>query len=178
MRDKLEKFGYMVLGAIIALCGYVLGTMNSGSVDAQLEIPVVDKIVCRQLEVVNSQGKTLVRVGEELRDGGTSVLRVYDGIQQGSTVDLLTMTDGGGFVMVRGKDGEPGVTLYTHTDGGDVKIFEKGGKTVAELSSNTNGGSLMIGAKDGELGVALGISPTGGYVGVLDQFGNPKASLP
>ena len=177
MKKNLEKLVYMVLGAALALSGYMFGTLNSGNVDAQVQPAVMDKIVCKQLEVVNSRGQTIAVIGEEARVLGTSVLRVYDGVRQFPVIDLLYNNVDGGYLRVVDNDGKAGVVLRNDTKGGTVGVFGKGGIYGILLGNDADGGTVEILGKDGKSAVVLNIDEAGGRVDVLDKGGRKGVFL-
>lgn len=51
----------MFIGSLFTIAGYILALLGGGTSHAQKDEQVFDKIVCNELEVVNSEGKVVTR---------------------------------------------------------------------------------------------------------------------
>ncbi len=54
-----QKLGYMFIGCLFTIAGYILTSLGGGATHAQQDEKVLDKIVCRELQVVNKEGKSV-----------------------------------------------------------------------------------------------------------------------
>lgn len=186
MKEKLVKATYMCVGALIAFTAYLLGNVNNNiNAQPQSQLPVIDKIVVRQLEVVDANGNTVAVLGKrDLAAGMADILRVYDGTGK-STIVLAQNTDGG-FISVFGKEGKSGASLGIYANAGVVQaIDEAGSKSVLQggavvvshregksgvlLNTDINGGNIAVADKNGIFGVVLDISSDGGSVSVTGK---------
>ena len=187
MKQKLEKLMYMGFGALIVLIGYSLGTNQSDHVNAQTESSVVEEIVCRQLKIVDEQGKTVAFLGKKGNDfdfrhvlniyntkgkavfsAGTTIFK-EDGTKGVSAVKDLS--DDFGTVYVRGRDGETSIALMTNVFGGNVSVSGPDDKTKARLSTSAIGGRISVSGPDGKTEVRLFTREDDGYVSVRKKGG-------
>ncbi len=51
-----QKLGYMLIGCLFTIAGYILASLGGSITHAQKDEQVLDKIVCRELDVVNKYG--------------------------------------------------------------------------------------------------------------------------
>ena len=175
MKKKLEKLAYMVLGALIALFGYFLGTA-SNEIEAQLEPSVLDKVVCRNLEIVDSQGKSIASFGRKKRKEGISILRIYDA--EGRTVIDLLNDDAGGVVAIGDKDGKIRALMFNNDAGGVIAVRNKNDDLAASMLNDDAGGVVLVRGKNGEADAAMLNNDAGGVVVARDTFGNITGTLP
>lgn len=179
----------MCVGAFIAFAAYLLGNVNNSiNAQPQAQLPVIDKIVVRQLEVVDANGNTIAVLGKrDLPLGMADILRVYDGT--GKSIILLAQGPDGGMVHVFDKEGknssaslgisanagivqaidEAGSKSILH--GGAVVVQSKQGKNGVLLNTDVNGGNVLVASKNDKSGVVLDISADGGYVNVANKNG-------
>ncbi len=68
MRFK-HKLGYMFIGCLFAIAGYIIASLGGGATHAQKDEQVIDEIVCRKLKVVNAAGKEVAFISA-VGDGG------------------------------------------------------------------------------------------------------------
>lgn len=147
--------------------------------------PVIDKIVVRQLEVVDANGNTIAVLGKrDLPLGMADILRVYDGA--GKSIILLAQGTDGGMVHVFDKEGKnssaslgisanAGVVQasdeaggHSFLQGGAVSIYGKEGKPGVVL---IEGGAISVYGKEGKPGVTLNTDVNGGNVSVANKNG-------
>ena len=74
-----QKLGYMFIGCLFTIAGYILASLGGDTTHAQQNEQVIDKIVCRELEVVNKEGISVfdIKAGE---GGGVVRVKNSDGI--------------------------------------------------------------------------------------------------
>ena len=189
MKEKLGKATYMCVGALIAFAAYLLGNVNDSiNAQPQTQLPVIDKIVVRQLEVVDANGHTIAVLGKrDLPLGLADILRVYDGA--GKSIIVLGQSTDGGMVHVFGKEGKnssASLGIYANAgvvqaldeaggksvlQGGVVSVYHGKGKSGVLLNTDVNGGYIAVVDKNGILGVVLDISSDGGSVSVTGKNG-------
>ena len=51
-----QKLGYMLIGCLFTIAGYILASLGGITTHAQQDEQVLDEIVCRKLKVVNAAG--------------------------------------------------------------------------------------------------------------------------
>ena len=104
-----QKLGYTLLGAGIMAVGITIGQFVIPNIEAQNN-GVFDKIVCREIEVVDQDGNQAISLGSNERGNG---------------------------VIVYDNQGNQAVTLHSRVVGGNaVIVIDKQGKAAAALSSN------------------------------------------
>ena len=159
-----QKLTYMALGCLFTIIGYTIASLSGNPVDAQPQAdksePVIfdhilaREISCRRLSVINDKGKTVVSITD--RGGGDIGIKRPDGkfgvfirnesisINQanGKTAVFMGIADSGkeGVIQILTENQKGMVQL----DGGDMAIFNKGGKNVLQVGVNNMGGGLII----------------------------------
>ena len=68
-----QKLGYMALGAGILAIGIIIGQVITPNIEAQ-QNGFFDTITCRELKVVDKNGKTAIRLSTFLGANGVSIL--------------------------------------------------------------------------------------------------------
>ena len=95
----------------------------------------VDKIQCRQLEVVDENGNKAI----ELLSKSANFVLVYDKKERVAKEHLavvLASVPGGNWVFVRNKPGSPAITFNNASSGNWVEVYDRqGGEAVILLSS-------------------------------------------
>ena len=147
-----QKLAYMALGGLFTISGFLLATIM-GDVGAQDQhTSVEDEVVCRRLKIVDSEGKTGVR---------------------------LLIDEYGGVVAVHDKDGKGQAQLAIGEYGGVVSAHNKDGNSQAQLAIDKYGGVMSIFNKGNGNAVQAGVSDTGeGVIKTMDKLGYNTASLP
>ena len=79
-----QKSGYMALGAGILAIGITIGQFVTPDIEARNN-GVFDKIICREIEVIDKNGKTAIWLMTDEHGGRVSVLGKDDGIASMST---------------------------------------------------------------------------------------------
>ena len=149
-----QKLGYTLLGAGIMAVGITIGQFVTPNIEAQNN-GVFDKIVCREIEVVDQDGNQAISLGSNERGNGVIVydnqgktafvlhssekrdntLFIFD--KQGKAAISLASTEGANLLGVMDNQGNQAVTLHSRVVGGNaVIVIDKQGKAAAALSSN------------------------------------------
>ena len=127
-----HKLGYMLIGCLFTIAGYIIASLGGGATHAQQDEQVLGKIVCRQLEVVNIEG--------------TPVARIY-------------ADENGGVIDVRNAAGKQAVGIVAHKSGkgtGTITVFNTAGKRVVGVDANFLGnGSITVLNSTGNLGANI-----------------------
>ena len=94
-----QKLGYMFIGCLFTITGYILASLGGGdTTHAQKDEQVLDKIVCKRLEVVN---------------------------EEGTTVAAIFTTEYGGTIKAYNKTGRLGAGIYIYEDGGIYRLYQQ-----------------------------------------------------
>lgn len=110
MKKQVEKLMFIAIGGLIAIIAYSLGNINKDTATAQEDVPIIDLIRCRKLEVIGKNGKTVASLGTlelELEKimgilpGGTLRLFNGDGTQSATlSPGVLTLSDDDGSALL------------------------------------------------------------------------------
>ena len=151
-----QKLTYMLIGSLFTLAGYFLATLAKNqppNAHAQDNTPkVFGKIVCKELEVVNKEGKTIALIKEndpyQLGGGGDLSLYNKDGKHIARINEVLS---GGRMVLYNflGKEKEA-VSLSAHS-GGRLIFRRPNGKKAVDLHHNKLGSWLQLFTEDGSI---------------------------
>ena len=173
MKKNLEKAIYMGIGAVIAFISFSLGNIHRDTASAQEEAPIVDLIRCRQLEIVNAQGRSGV-VLESSEHGGN--VFIFGKEAKGAA---LGIGEHGGLVRVFGKEGKLGIGLGISERGGFVTVHDKEDEIRTGLGITEHGGSIVIFNKAKKIVGELDVGDTGGGVlNIRDKHGYKIGSVP
>ena len=139
-----QKLGYMFIGCLFTIAGYILASLG-GATHAQQNEQVIDKIVCKQLEVVNKAGKRVVNVWTN-EIGKSGVIDIFN--TEGKRVASIGATE----------------------DGGGIAVFNTEEKVVVEIGATEDGGIMGVLNNAGNGGVAIGVTEDGkGYIRTSDE---------
>ena len=147
-----QRFTYMLIGSLFTLAGYFLATLaNNQPPNAHAQdntTKVFDKIVCKELEVVNEDGKRIVWLSE------------FDSV---------------GGLFIYNKDGERTVCLGDLIgDGVSLQFYNKEGDRVVDLGSGT---LFLANDDDGTLAVQLGAFLGSGTLRLYNLDGKSTVKL-
>ena len=164
-----QKLGYMVIGCLFTIAGYILASLGGITTHAQQNEQVIDKIVCRELEVVNKEGTPIAMITEGLVGGGVFVITNKEGTpaamilaNENGTGDFLVVNKLGFAVAKMGQDG---------FGTGFVTLKNKFGKQIATLLGNNVGeGGMILGDQSGKPRVQMIASESSG-INLYDKHG-------
>jgi len=128
----------MLIGSLFTLAGYFLATVintQPPNAHAQEKNNVFDKIVCKELEVVNDTGKKLLRMGEA--DGGSGFILVYNK-EEMAVVGMDGIYGGEGAIVIGNQEGKITVAMRAKTDlgtGGKIEVKNFDGKNLVTIGS-------------------------------------------
>lgn len=133
-----QKLGYMCIGCLFTITGYIIASLGGGATHAQQD-EQIDKIVCRQLEVVNKEGKTVARIDGFLRD-----MNFYN--PAGKVVASISVGESGGLMSVRNPEGKNAAGIFSVGGefGGIIQVYDSRGKLAADIYSDENGGGIEV----------------------------------
>lgn len=116
-----QKFGYTLLGGVIAVIGMLIGIYQSplAAQDGKF-----GEITCTGLKVMDAYGEVMTAIGNDKY---------------------------GGLIVVTGKDGKPGVLMGIEEEGGRVDAIGKDGKSSVRMTTTENGGVVGVWDKYGTL---------------------------
>ncbi len=193
-----QKIVYMAIGCLFTLAGYFFATLGVGGVTPQNasaqadDEQVIDKIVCRQLEIVddnnetvalfgdlgvlgrflairNKEGKSIVALGVD--GNGHGILSIRQKAGNTFAAKLHETEDGEGMLAVSNKQGELVAALGVFdNDGGILVISNKAGEPIARIQANRDGdGGIIINNKAGEPVIVLEATDDGGRLQILNK---------
>ena len=141
-----QKLGYMLIGCLFTIAGYILASLGGGAAHAQQNEQVLDKIVCRELEVVNTEGTPVVRIGAAEEGGVMSVINAA-----GKTVGAIGASgDGGAMGVFNAAAGKGGFRIHAAKGSGAISVINAAGKTVGIIGATEDGsGIIQIYDEDG-----------------------------
>lgn len=178
-----QKLVYMLIGCLFTLAGYFLASLG-GSVSQtnnahpqQNEKQVIDKIVCRELTVVDENGTPIASLKPNKDPKGGffigGALKFYS-IEGNETVRLQGWPSG--HLFLNSSEGKEDVSLGT---GGHLFLSNQEGKTTVYLTG-TSHGELLLRNREGKLTVDLDGSHLfkGGGITTYDKHGDHTGRLP
>ena len=147
-----QKLGYMALGAGILALGIIIGQFITPNIEAQ-QNGVFDQITCRQLTVVDENGKTTLNVKSE---GKENSITFYS--PNGKPAIGLVSYKGLGFdnreinnnlIFVYDPNGEPAIRLGSNNQFGNaIAIFE-------QKQEGFGGTGIRLGVRELESDIAV-----------------------
>ena len=184
------------LGAVIVVGGLLAATSS----------PSVPEVVqAKKFEVVNDQGKVIVRMNAVKHDGeqygfittrgrngqslveigatvmGEGQVKTQNG-RGGTLVTLAANAEGNGFIKTQNGEGGTMVAIAATVGGeGVIKTQNGNGQTLVQLGTTVEGEG-MIKTQNGKGGTLVKIGTyrgnRGGYVETFDQRGAPTSEIP
>lgn len=172
-----QKLGYMLIGCLFTIAGYILASLGGNTTHAQQNEQVIDKIVCRELEVVNKTGKPVVHIKTSANGG---LVNIYnDKEKRIANIGAERHMQGDGMVGVWNKNGDPVGTLYANFDGnGVIDLRNKDGHIIAILGASVRKGKGILELFNKEkLRVGMAATESGGIVSVSNNDGISVVNL-
>ena len=149
-----DKIKYMVIGAVIALVGFGLGTLVTG-INAQDNLTHYDAIHANKIVATE-----WIAVGDA----------------EGSSI-LLGATEHGGDIRIYNKEHEEKISLYITEHGGSIYVSSNKGKGYVSVNGDLfDGGMVSAGSNDGE-GI-FSLSSGGGWIFVKKKRGGVYLNSP
>ena len=158
--DFKHKLGYMFIGCLFTIAGYIIASLGGGdTTHAQQDEQVIDKIVCKRLEVVNKEGEP---VGVIVADENTG------GIVLGTHPTAGVGIDGGRLFVRNILRQEVAVVMAATEDGGSIGVYNAGEQEVVNINATEDGGIIAIRNAAGEDTVGFGANKDGD--GVIKSY--------
>lgn len=126
-RSWIKRAGLTLVTLLGLALGASLSTNWPPRVDGQIYpgmSTTAKELVCRELRLVDSAGKTRVHLGAPAEEGG--------------------------FIKLLGKDGQPLAGLYEASSGGRMTLFNTAGKAVSSFGAGEHGGYMALADARGE----------------------------
>ena len=159
-----QKLGYMCIGCLFTIAGYILASLGGITTHAQQDKQVIDEIVCRHLKVVNAVGNEVAGIGvDEDSDG---IISVYNAA--GKIAARIVVTENGGSIGVHNAAENSVVTLGAIEDGGGIAVYNAAEKTIGSIVATENGG--IIGANNAAGKMVAGIGADKNGDGVIQSY--------
>ena len=114
--NQKQKLGYMVLGAWIMAVGITIGQFVTPDIEAQNN-GVFDKVVCRELEVVDKAGLVGVRL---IANDKVNRVGVFDKL--GAIAVAVASFEGMNGIVVNNLQGNAGILLASEEKGNSVDV--------------------------------------------------------
>ncbi len=167
-----HKLGYMFIGCLFTILGYIFASLVGSATHAQKDEQVIDKIVCRELEVVNTEGKTVARINGFLRD-----MNFYN--PAGKVVASIAVGDSGGLMSVSNPEGKDAAGIFSVGGefGGIIQVYDSRGKLAADIYSDENGGGIEVLNAAGKEVVTIGATEDGGGIVVRNAAGKEVVGI-
>lgn len=129
--NRKEKIGYMFIGCLFTIAGYILASLGGITTNAQDEKNIsVDQIVCKDLLVVGKPGK--IGVSISVGGNGSGIIEVYNNNKSAKTAAVIRgVPEDGGSIMVYNNSGKASARIRASEDGGGIEVYNKAEKTVA-----------------------------------------------
>lgn len=192
-----QKIAYMAIGCLFTLAGYFLASFGSGgltamdaSAQADDEQVIEEIVLCKQLLIINAEGKPVAALGETPKGGGA--LTIYN--KAGKMVAKLDSSNEHGLISISDKKSRPVGTIGVNKDGirtfalwneagnfavtmsagengdGGLSVFSKEENPIAIVSPDKHGnGSMILTNKEGKAVAGLVVSDKDGRLGVFSQ---------
>ena len=188
-----QKLGYMALGAGILAIGIIIGQVVTPDIEAQSN-GVFDKIQCREIEVIDKDGKTAIRLhttkhGGDIRmdskdgriatmsidENGGSVFLSGKGKGSGGTVSMFTREDSASLSVHDRLLSDRGISMFATEFDGVINLKGEGGKVA--MYATIHDGRVAVYSKDrGE--AEMRTEEHGGRIRLLDKRGKIKWQSP
>ncbi len=152
-----QKAGYMLIGCLFTIVGYILAIIGGGFTHAQQNEQVIDKIICKSLEVVNAEGTTVVTIQETGLKGGR--MDICD--RNGKVITRIMSNLSTGQFFTYDKNGKIRIGITESSLGGSIYIKNKNGKEVVGIGTDEHGGHIIIENKNGNAVVGIGANEHG-----------------
>ncbi len=141
-----HKLGYMFIGCLFTIAGYILASLGGITTHAQKDEQMLDKIVCRELEVVNKEGKVVAGIVATEAGGG---IAVFNAAEKG-VIGIIANKDGNGSISVLNASGKGITGIGADKDGnGVVSVQNAAGKGVAIMAVDEDGDGFIQTYKNG-----------------------------
>ena len=152
----------MVLGAAIMLIGMWVSPLISPPVTAQHN-GVFDKIQCREVEVVDKDGETAIRL-YTTKHGGNIRMDSKDG-----KLAIMDIDESGGSVYLKGKGSNGGaVSMSTFEDGAMLSVKDRSSDGGIRMFATEHHGRIDVNGKDSVSATML----TEAHGGIVTVSGN------
>ena len=177
-----QKLGYMALGAGILALGIIIGQFVTPDIEAQ-DNGVFDKIQCRGLEVLDTEGKAVIVLAAH--DVGNAILvnGVHDkpaialmadkkggvSVRAGEQSGLVLISDEIGNRMIVSDDrGEPAIVFRTRDDEHGIFVYDKQGEQAVTIGHDQTMNAVHL-LNEGEISARLSASKVGSSIGFYDK---------
>lgn len=172
-----QKLGYMFIGCLFTIAGYIIASLGGDTTHAQENDRVIDKIVCRELEVVNKAGKRMILMGPFIEGGavlvfnkegkqvvnigtdfGNGVMELYNTVGVRVVRTGADILNGNGSVEVKNVLGKPGIDILADEKGGVIAVFHAASTKVAcGMAGKAAGGVIEVYNTVGYVGSPSGL---------------------
>ena len=169
-----QKLGYMLIGCLFTIAGYILASLGGVATHAQQNEQVIDKVICRELQVVNKDGKRGVILFTTRN--GNGVMGVFN--NAGEEVAILTADQHGGVMEFHSNTGNKIGVIGASEVGGVMGVLNNAQKRTAGFAVDGDGNGVMEVFNNAGMGVVgIGSFEHGGVMEVLNIAGEPTVRI-
>ena len=146
-----QKLGYMALGAGILAIGIIIGQWVTPDIEAQHN-GVFDTITCRELKVVDQNGKTAIGLGSFRGGNG---ITIYD--QDEKRAIALFSLGVGNRITIYDQNGEMviGLSSFGLGIGNYISIYDQNGKEAFQFNALPSRNELVVHNKSDGAGIGF-----------------------
>lgn len=184
----------MAIGAIFTIAGYILAILTTGGISTQNATaqPDNDKVIhdvikCRELQIINNEDKTAIRLnthrsgqgeliiynidlktdGVYLNGGGLTIYNIK-GVRVAHLGDIM----GVACLKLSNSKGTEVAKIEALKQGGSMKISDNQSEGVSGIVAGDNGGYLFIGNNANRPVTAIGVEEYGGAMVIFTNEGD------
>ncbi len=161
-----QKLGYMCIGCLFTIAGYMLASLGGGATHAQNSEQVINEIVCRKLKVVDALGRTVVNTDQL----GMTFYDIHG--KRIASIDPLFRN-----MYFYNAEGKKAVRIWTDEDGGEIGVFNAAGELVALIAATENGGGMSVNNAAGKVDIGILATENGGALLVNNAAGKVVAGI-
>ena len=141
-----QKLAYMFIGCLFTIAGYILASLGGMTTHAQQDEQVLDKIVCKRLEVVNEENTRVLNI-VVAKDGNGAI---FVNNAAGKEVVNISATEDSGSIGIRNAAGKFVANIFATTDGnGGISVHNAAGKEVAVMGVDKDDDGVIETYKNG-----------------------------
>ena len=144
-----QKLGYMALGAGILAVGIIIGQVITPNIEAQ-QNGFFDTITCRELKVVDKNGKTAIRLSTFLGANGVSIL---DKNEKGAIV--LSALEKSNEINIYDKNRAEAIALRTGEGVNNIAVKDPEGKESFRFNAQPHRNDFIVYDKSSGAGIGF-----------------------
>ena len=148
-----QKLGYMALGAGILALGIIIGQFVTPDIEAQSN-GVFDKVTCRELEVIDPNGKKAIWLFAS--DGLVTSSIVLNDQNGKKAIWLFALNEGENNIVLNDQNEKEAIRLSSVNETGNViALHDQNGKTSFAIAAGTHTNELVVRNKSDGAGIGF-----------------------